>query len=87
MWDVVPEWRAGRQPPLREIPVARVVEIELHRVDLDAGYSPADWPAASTDLMLGAALARLTGAPGAPPLRVHVDGDDAEPAASTPRTR
>ena len=76
LWDVVTEWRAGRREPLREIPVARLVEVELHRFDLDAGYAPADWPDASTDLLLGAALARLAGAPAAPMVRLLVDGED-----------
>jgi maleylpyruvate isomerase len=74
LWDVVTEWRAGRRQPLRAIPVARLVELELHRFDLDAGYAPADWPDASTDLLLGAALVRLAGAPGAPRVRLLVDG-------------
>lgn len=88
VWGVVTEWRTGRRQPLRDIPVARVVEVELHRVDLGAGYSPADWPGASTDLLLTAALTRLAGAPDPPNLRVHVDGEDwprggDEPAAVT----
>ncbi len=81
VWDVVTEWRAGRRQPVRDIAVARVVEVEVHRVDLGAGYSPGDWPDASVDLLLGAALARLVAAPEPPRLRVQVD-DQAGPRGS-----
>jgi maleylpyruvate isomerase len=81
LWDVVTEWRAGRRQPLRDIPLARVVEVELHRVDLADGYTPADWPDASSDLLLAAALARAAGAPHPLRLRVHVDGQP-EPRGS-----
>lgn len=81
LWDVVTEWRAGRRQPLRDVPVARAVEVELHRVDLADGYTPADWPDASSDLLLAAALARAAGAPNPLRLRVYVDGQ-AEPRGS-----
>jgi len=74
VWDEVREWRPGRSQPLRTIPVARLVEAEAHRVDLGAGYVPADWPASSCNLLLSTALTRLAGAPSPPLLRVHPDG-------------
>jgi maleylpyruvate isomerase len=30
--------------PAEEVLVRRLVELELHHVDLDIGYGPADWP-------------------------------------------
>jgi len=87
-WDLVAEWRAGRRQPLRDIPLARVVEVEVHRVDLGTGYRPEDWPGSSTDLLLTAALARLAGTPHPPQIRLDVDdgmtaaltvGDDPAP--------
>ncbi|MBA2638654.1 MAG: maleylpyruvate isomerase N-terminal domain-containing protein [Nocardioidaceae bacterium] len=42
-WDAVPEWRNGRRQPLTDIAPARVVEAEVHRVDLGAGYTPNEW--------------------------------------------
>ena len=32
--------------PAAEVLTRRLVEVELHHCDLDAGYGPADWPAA-----------------------------------------
>jgi maleylpyruvate isomerase len=31
--------------PVAQVPVRRLVEVELHHCDLDIGYRPADWPA------------------------------------------
>jgi maleylpyruvate isomerase len=38
--------------PAAELLTRRLVEIELHHGDLDAGYGPADWPAAFADMEL-----------------------------------
>lgn len=38
--------------PAEEVLVRRLVELELHHVDLDIGYGPADWPATFTALEL-----------------------------------
>ncbi len=37
---------SGRELLGRDIPLGRVREVEIHHVDLDAGYTPAHWPAA-----------------------------------------
>jgi len=84
VWEAEPEWRNGRRQPLSDVPVARVVEVELHRVDLGAGYTPADWPAPHASLLLDAALARLAGAVDPPAMRVHVDGEDAARGSQAP---
>lgn len=34
----------GPEFALRNVPLMRVREVEIHHADLDAGYSPADWP-------------------------------------------
>ena len=49
-WTALVQWGATRGAPSDPVPAARVVwaricEVELHHVDLDAGYGPADWPA------------------------------------------
>jgi maleylpyruvate isomerase len=44
-WDVVTTTRTGPSPLWRNVP-ARWREVEIHWVDLDLGYGPADWPAA-----------------------------------------
>jgi len=44
-WATDITWVPGLDPfPAREVLVRRLVEIELHHVDLGAGYTAADWP-------------------------------------------
>ena len=44
-WATEITWVPGLDPfPAREVMVRRLVEIELHHVDLGAGYTAADWP-------------------------------------------
>jgi maleylpyruvate isomerase len=38
--------------PAADVLTRRLVEVELHHCDLDAGYSPADWPAAFASMNL-----------------------------------
>ena len=38
--------------PASQVLVRRLVELELHHVDLDAGYRPADWPTTFNELEL-----------------------------------
>ena len=45
-WQAVVRNRAGRWLPARDLLWARLREVEVHHVDLDAGYAPARWPAA-----------------------------------------
>ena len=42
----------GRPTPAGQLLVARLVEIELHHVDLGAGYQPSDWPTTFNELEL-----------------------------------
>jgi maleylpyruvate isomerase len=35
---------AGAMIPAAELLERRLVELELHHTDLDAGYGPGDWP-------------------------------------------
>jgi maleylpyruvate isomerase len=44
-WETSVTWVPGLDPfPASEILVRRLVEVELHHVDLGAGYTGADWP-------------------------------------------
>ncbi|WP_238011329.1 maleylpyruvate isomerase family mycothiol-dependent enzyme [Dactylosporangium sp. AC04546] len=43
-WSAVVELPSGTQIPAARVVWARICEVELHHVDLDAGYGPADWP-------------------------------------------
>ncbi|HEY2519746.1 MAG TPA: maleylpyruvate isomerase N-terminal domain-containing protein [Streptosporangiaceae bacterium] len=74
-WDVAITWVPGLDPfPARELLVRRLVEIELHHVDLGAGYTAADWPDSFVVLRLPGPLRtqrqeRRTWDRTAPPLR------------------
>jgi maleylpyruvate isomerase len=52
----------------------RLREVEVHHVDLDAGYSPADWPEAFSHRLLHEAVADLSGRTGVPAVLLHPDG-------------
>ena len=45
--------------PAEQLLHRRLVEVELHHVDLDYGYGPADWPAAFTTMDLPEPLGSL----------------------------
>jgi maleylpyruvate isomerase len=42
----------GAAIPAAELLDRRLVEVELHHTDLDAGYGPADWPRSFTEMEL-----------------------------------
>ena len=42
----------GKTVPASHLLIVRLVEIELHHVDLDAGYQPSDWPTTFNELEL-----------------------------------
>jgi maleylpyruvate isomerase len=44
--------------PASQVLVRRLVEVELHHVDLDAGYGPGDWPTRFAELDLGEPMRR-----------------------------
>ncbi|HEX2419336.1 MAG TPA: maleylpyruvate isomerase family mycothiol-dependent enzyme, partial [Micromonosporaceae bacterium] len=50
-WDA--EVRGGGgQMAAREVPFIRLREVEVHHVDLDAGYTPGQWPTRFSDRLL-----------------------------------
>lgn len=50
-------WRTG--VPAAAAPLLRLTELEVHRVDLDLGYSPTQWPAELVTPLLALELPRL----------------------------
>jgi maleylpyruvate isomerase len=42
----------GQSTPAEQLLVRRLVELELHHTDLDAGYGPEDWPRSFAELEL-----------------------------------
>jgi maleylpyruvate isomerase len=57
--------------PAARIPWRRLREVEVHHVDLAAGYGPADWPDAFSHRLLHEVCAHLRERPEASPLLVH----------------
>jgi len=51
-WDAVVELRGGLQVPARLLPLARLLEVTLHHVDLDVGYTVADVDTPTADWLL-----------------------------------
>lgn len=51
-WDAVVEMRGGLQVPARVLPLARLLEVTLHHVDLGIGYTLADIDASTADWLL-----------------------------------
>ena len=41
-WDTIVELRGGLQVPARLLPLARLLEVVIHHVDLDIGYEVDD---------------------------------------------
>jgi maleylpyruvate isomerase len=68
--------RALYGPPFPALAVLdrRLLEVEIHHVDLAAGYSPADWPADFVADALPRVADSFTGRDDAPRCQVWVDG-------------
>ena len=44
-WTALVQWGTAGPVPAARVVWSRICEVELHHVDLDAGYGPANWPA------------------------------------------
>jgi maleylpyruvate isomerase len=73
-WATQVSLRGGAVLPAAAIPGRRLTEIQLHRVDLDAGSGFADLPAEWVDRELDHVLDRLTGQEGVAAVRLHDTG-------------
>jgi maleylpyruvate isomerase len=66
----------GSEPfPASAIPLLRLTEVEIHHVDLAAGYSYRDWPRELVADTLPAIAASFRGRADTPPCRVTVTGE------------
>ncbi len=77
-WDA-PVARRGVTFPARGILPRRLSELEIHHVDLGAGYRPGDWPAGFVAANLARVAGDFAGRPDAPACLVRPDGLDAFP--------
>ena len=75
-WDA-PVARRGGTFPARGILARRLSELEIHHVDLDAGYRPADWPASFVAATLARVAGDFAGRADVPACLVRPDGLDA----------
>ncbi|ASW55948.1 maleylpyruvate isomerase family mycothiol-dependent enzyme [Plantactinospora sp. KBS50] len=66
-WSAQVIGRRGPQPAATVL-WGRLREVEVHHVDLAAGYAPIDWPAAFAHRLLHEVTADLDGRPGRPAL-------------------
>lgn len=79
---------AGREMPAAELPWRRLVEQEVHNVDLDGAYTPAHWAPEFVHRLLDETTERFLDRPDVPALDLDaIDGDWSascgEPAART----
>lgn len=51
-WSAMVAFPSGTEVLAARIVWSRICEVELHHVDLDAGYGPADWPLAFSQRLL-----------------------------------
>uniref|UniRef100_UPI0006E3EE72 maleylpyruvate isomerase family mycothiol-dependent enzyme n=1 Tax=Peterkaempfera griseoplana TaxID=66896 RepID=UPI0006E3EE72 len=77
-WAFRVRHRLGHTFPAADIPWKRLIELEYHHVDLDAGYTPAHWPAVFARRELDRLAASLHGAPGVPGVRLLTGSGEEE---------
>jgi maleylpyruvate isomerase len=90
-WAVPVRWTSGRVEPAARVVWARLLEVEVHHVDLAAGYEPAQWPDAFVHRLFHELARWLDGLPDAPAMRLRatdldhvVSGTDAAPSITGP---
>ncbi|CNF02638.1 mycothiol-dependent maleylpyruvate isomerase [Mycobacterium tuberculosis] len=70
-WDRTVQWTTGARHPAYRAADARLTEVLIHHVDLDAGFTPGDWPADFTSRMLAGVTASFARRDDGPSLRLH----------------
>jgi maleylpyruvate isomerase len=72
-WTATIRWMDGMAAPAASTTWARLREVEVHHVDLDAGYRPADWPARFVHRLLHELATAFSAKPAVAPMRLHAD--------------
>ncbi|GAA1792642.1 maleylpyruvate isomerase family mycothiol-dependent enzyme [Actinomadura chokoriensis] len=70
-WERTVQWTTGARHPAARAADARLTEVLVHHVDLDAGFAPGDWPADFTSRMLAGVTASFARRDDGPALRLH----------------
>ncbi|HEV2639369.1 MAG TPA: maleylpyruvate isomerase family mycothiol-dependent enzyme [Actinocrinis sp.] len=92
-WSALVQRRIGGPQQASRIPWWRLEEVLIHHADLDAGFTPAHWPAQFTGPEIDLVVARFNNPdliPDAPAFRLHAEDSDrllavrCAPAAAEP---
>ncbi|MEV7022065.1 maleylpyruvate isomerase family mycothiol-dependent enzyme [Kitasatospora sp. NPDC093558] len=75
-WAAAVRHRTGYVFPASDIPWKRLMEVEYHHVDLDAGYTPAQWPEEFAVAEFRRLSTRLQGDDDLPAVRLIADDVD-----------
>jgi maleylpyruvate isomerase len=70
-WQHVVRWTGGQEHPVLRVADSRLAEVLVHHVDLDADYTPADWPEDFTADALPSVVAAFAARSDAPAMRLH----------------
>ncbi|MFA1546799.1 maleylpyruvate isomerase family mycothiol-dependent enzyme [Actinomadura chokoriensis] len=70
-WERTVQWTTGARHPAARAADARLTEVLIHHVDLDAGFTPGDWPTDFTTRLLASLTAWLARREDGPNLRLH----------------
>ncbi|WP_424214347.1 maleylpyruvate isomerase family mycothiol-dependent enzyme [Streptomyces sp. BI20] len=79
-WTREVELRNGVRDTAARLPFRRLVEIELHHVDLDLGYALADLPAPFVAAEIAFLADRWSAVPGLPATRLVIEADEVHEA-------
>lgn len=78
-WRALVRWGSdGTEASAEVVPWLRLVEVEVHHVDLDLGYTPTHWPAAFVQRQLGRTAADFRSRPDTPAMTLRALGGGAE---------
>lgn len=75
-WGRKVRWTRGQERPAARAADSRLTEVLVHHVDLDAGYTPAQWPAPFVHDMLDRVVTSFSARDDAPPMRLHATDTD-----------
>lgn len=70
-WRRTVRWTGGQERPAARAADSRLTEVVVHHADLEAGYTPAQWPPDFVHRMLGRVVAAFGGRPDAPAMRLY----------------
>lgn len=86
-WSRKVRWTGGHERPAARAADSRLSEVLVHHADLNAGYTPAQWPSPFAHDMLERVVASFTARDPAPAMRLHATDtgrwyriSDAQPA-------